>query len=274
MQKLSLPRASASGTNVNANLINYRTESVDARYKASGTFMDLTAFYSNTQVDGDPQTPVFTARASDQVRFRFLRPGQDDDLVMTVHGHVWQEQPWVLASRQMGSNPLSNWFGTQQMSANDRIEMMIGAAGGRARVPGDYLYNGVLQGANPQNLGGMWGLLRVSADGIVVKKAQLTPSTPGSRNGLLHVAGDVQKSVDGRIATAVKIFQVTWLAAPQELGEAVVQADGTWRFDKAGVTLEEGASIRVTTNLASPWAADVTVPVTLGAPREVGVTNN
>jgi hypothetical protein len=281
----AVPLANPNGTSLTANLFNYRTESVDARYQASGTFMDLSNFFSNTQVKEDPQTPVFTAHAGEQVRFRMLRPGQDDDIVMTIHGHAWQEQPWVNDSRQMGFNRLSNWYGTQQLSGNDRIEMMIGAAGGRFHVAGDYLYNGVLQAANPQNLGGMWGILRVSADAVAIKKAQLTPvGSGGSRTGMLSVAGDVARAVDtGRMASAVKIFRVTDFSpgcsltvrsCAQELGEAAVQPDRSWRFDKAGVTLEDGAMIRVVTNLASLWPAQATVSVTYAAPREVGVTNN
>jgi hypothetical protein len=285
--RLAVARANPGGTSLTANLFNYRSEPVDARYQASGTFMDLTNFYSNSQVNNqDPQTPIFTASASNQVRFRMLRPGQDDDIVMTIHGHSWQEAPWMNSSRQMGFNRLSNTFGTQQMSGNDKLEMMIGDAGGRFHVAGDYLYNGVLQAVNPQNLGGMWGIMRVSADAVNINQAQFTPAGLGSGStmGALTVAGNVSKAVGtGSTATMVEIFTVTDLSSAcsltirpcaQKLGEAAVQPDGSWRFVASGITMEGGAFIRAVTNLASPWPAQASSNVTIRAPRDPGSTNN
>ena len=243
--------ASPNGTNVTANIVNYRTESVDARYQTSGTFMDLTNFYSNSQVGNkDPQTPVFTAAAGDQVRFRMLRAGQDDDIVMTVHGHAWQEQPFVHGSREIGFNPLSNWFGTQQLSGNDKLELLIGEAGGRFHVPGDYLYNGVLQSVNPQNLGGMWGILRVTADSVQAAKVQY------SGDGVLALAGNVTRAANGERATQVAIYL---MPGERKLGEAAVAADGSWSFAQS-VNLPEGAAIRIVSNLPL-WPGEVTVHV-------------
>src|SRR5262249_40522992 len=181
--------------NLTLNSVNYRTETIDARYAKAGTFMDLSRFFSNQQVGGqDPQTPIFTAPASANVRFRMLRPGQDDDVVMAVHGHVWQEQPFANRSREIGYNPLSNWFGTAQIGANDKLELLTGRAGGTFGVPGDYMYSGILQAANPQNLGGMWGLMRVTADGVTTTAVHFDAAAPGSTNGTLSVSGVVTKA--------------------------------------------------------------------------------
>ncbi len=268
---IAVALASGGGTNLTVNTINYRTETIDARYTASGTFMDLTSFYSNQQVGGqDPQTPVFTAPARSDVRFRMLRPGQDDDIVMTVHGHAWQEEPFTNMSREIGFNPLSNWFGTQQISANDKLEVLAGRAGGTFGVQGDYLFNGILQSGNPQNLGGMWGLLRVTPDAVAVADVHFDPAGAGNATGTLTLSGVVTKPATINMASAVAVYKVTDLDAAcapgvrpcvQKLGDAAVNADGRWTFHQSGVTLEEGAAIRVVSNLAVTWPGQATVDV-------------
>ena len=248
-----VPAPNSAGTNAGMNLFNYRTETIDARYKNAGTYMDLTSFYSNTQVGGsDPQTPVFTAAAGSHVRFRVLRPGQDDDIVMTIHGHLWQEEPFAHASREIGFNPSSNWFGSQQIGSNDKLDILAGEAGGTMHVPGDYVFNGILQSLNPQNLGGMWGILRVTADTIRIGRADFSPSDG------LRLQGSLSKAPDGTRATSVHILQVNGAGGVTNLGEAAVAADGTWSF-RSRVNLPNHAVIRVVSNLPSLWRGEVTV---------------
>jgi len=80
----------------------------------------------------------------------------------------------------------------------------------------------------------------------------------------------------------VQIFKVTDISSAyslevrpcaEELGDATVQPDGSWRFEKAGAALQDGA-IRVVTNLASPWPSQATVSVSIAKPREMGGTTN
>ena len=71
--------------------------------------LDFKDILTNGQVGGDPETPVFTAAAGDQVRFRVLQPGgHPRNHVFTVNGHVWQELPYVVDSTKIGDNKAAN----------------------------------------------------------------------------------------------------------------------------------------------------------------------
>jgi len=123
---------------------------------------DFTNVLSNSMVGGeDPVTPVFTARAGQQVRFRILHPGgHARNNVMQVHGHAWEEEPYTSNSTVLGHNPLSEWKGAQYgVGPGSHFDLLLkNGAGGAFRVPGDYLYR-------DQNSftfdGGLWGIFRV-----------------------------------------------------------------------------------------------------------------
>jgi hypothetical protein len=110
---------------------------------------------------------VFTAHAGDAVRFRVLHPGgnQRND-VFAVHGHVWQQEPWVNGSSEIGENrDLAGFFRTLFEGAHMGIgptahfnAVLQNGAGGAFGVPGDYLYRDF---ASFQLDGGLWGILRV-----------------------------------------------------------------------------------------------------------------
>ncbi|HEY9284061.1 MAG TPA: hypothetical protein VIP46_11465, partial [Pyrinomonadaceae bacterium] len=124
---------------------------------------DFTNSLSNQKVGGeDPVTPIFTARAGEQVRFRVLHPaGHARNSVFQVHGHIWEEEPYTNNSSVLGSNPLSEWKGSQYgIGPGSHFDMMPKhGAGGALRVPGDYLYRD--QGSFPFS-GGLWGIFRVT----------------------------------------------------------------------------------------------------------------
>ncbi|HET9532981.1 MAG TPA: copper oxidase, partial [Blastocatellia bacterium] len=148
---------------------NYRTEPIwfrmghapDSTLQFTRT-VDFTNALSNTQVGGDPQTPIFTAKAGTPVRFRVLQSGgHQRNNVFLLHGHVWQEEPWINGSTRIGSNPLSEFYGNQWgfgASANFNIVPQNGA-GGKFRITGDFLYK-TLSGF--QFDGGLWGIFRVT----------------------------------------------------------------------------------------------------------------
>jgi len=124
---------------------------------------DFTNVLSNQQVGGeDPVTPVFTASAGQQVRFRILHPGgHARNNVFQVHGHIWEEEPYTSNSTVLGSNPLSEWKGSQYgVGPGSHFDVMLkNGAGGKFAVPGDYLYRD--QGSFPFD-GGLWGIFRVT----------------------------------------------------------------------------------------------------------------
>jgi hypothetical protein len=122
---------------------------------------DYTNVLSNTQVGGDPETPIFTARVGQPVRVRLLMPsGHARNDVFQIHGHIWEDEPYMNNSTVIGSNPLSEWRGSQYgIGAGSHFDLLLkNGAGGRFQTPGDYLYRGQ---QSFQFDGGLWGIFRV-----------------------------------------------------------------------------------------------------------------
>ena len=96
---------------------------------------------SNQLVGGDPQTPIFTADIGDQARFRLTHPfGTGTSQVFTVHGHVWQRNPYQNNSTVLGDNNLSQWMGSRDNhGSTDHFDLVIDKAGGEFGQGGDYL---------------------------------------------------------------------------------------------------------------------------------------
>ena len=149
--------------------INYRTEPFwkrmgyipDTDLTVTRT-LDFTNALSNAQVGGDPQTPVFTAKAGTPTIFRFLHPGgHNRNNVMQIHGHIWEEEPYVNSSRSIGDNLLSEWNGASMgHGPSNHLDVPLrNGAGGKFKVPGDYLYR---THQSFQFDGGMWGIFRVT----------------------------------------------------------------------------------------------------------------
>jgi hypothetical protein len=147
---------------------NYRTEPMWTRLgfapntplTTTRTF-DFTNALSNAQIGADPVTPIFTARAGTPVRFRALHPqGHQRNSVFTVHGHIWEEEPYANSSTVLGSNPFSEWKGAQMgHGPSNHFDVLLkNGAGGKFHVTGDYLYRNF---QSFQFDGGMWGIFRV-----------------------------------------------------------------------------------------------------------------
>ena len=149
--------------------INYRTEPLWKRmgYAPETSFentrnFDFTNVLTNAMVGGDPQTPVFTARAGQQVRFRVLNAnGHSRNNVFNLHGHFWQEEPYANKSKAIGNNPLSEYKGSQYgVGPSSHYEVIpVNGAGGVRRVTGDYLYRTQV---SIMFDGGIWGIFRVT----------------------------------------------------------------------------------------------------------------
>jgi manganese oxidase len=149
--------------------INYRTEPLwkrmgyppDTPLEKTREF-DYTKILTNNMVGGeDPVTPVFEALPGQDIRIRMLEPGghpRNDNYML--HGHIWEQEPYVDGSQALGNNPLSNWVGSQGgIGAGSHFDFLPKAgAGGHFRVQGDYLYR-TFESFNFD--GGMWGIIRV-----------------------------------------------------------------------------------------------------------------
>jgi manganese oxidase len=149
--------------------LNYRSEPMwkrlgyepDTPLEQTRAF-DYTNSLSNAQVNGDPVTPVFTAKAGTPVRFRVLNSnGHARNNVFQVHGHIWQQEPYINNSTQIGNNPVSEWKGAQygQGASNHMDAVLQNGAGGARGVAGDYLFR---TQSSFQFDNGLWGIFRVT----------------------------------------------------------------------------------------------------------------
>ena len=212
--------------------LNYRTEPLDYRYKADDWLdnldtkspLGISRALSDSLVGADPQTPVFAAAKNTPLRFRMIHPTGLTEQVFTLHGHVWQEEPYINGSKEIGNNPLSQNQGSRDgFGPNIAFDAVIENAGGAAGVTGDYLYRTFI-GSNFQI--GIWGLLRVgNSDVITITKF----SKSATAGGKVLIAGvNTVNPNNGQMAKQVTIFNTTG-GAMVELGKVDVDPmTGVW----------------------------------------------
>ena len=109
--------------------------------------------------DGDPPTPLIEAFAGDPIRLHVVAASSEQAQAFSVEGHDWAIEPGRLGSSRVSSQLLG---GLETLTVNL-------TAGGRERLPGDYLYG---DHREPYREAGMWGLFRVHAEG---ERARLAP---------------------------------------------------------------------------------------------------
>jgi hypothetical protein len=164
IQQTNISDDNQSGNDAFLNsAVNNRSEDLSFRLQNnSGNWQSTTPqVLSNSlplPTGGPPQTPTFTATAGDRVRFRVLQPGGDSvgqNIMFEIHGHSWQQEPWIESSTKLGDNPKSNVLGADILVPHKALNILIDSAGGPKQVPGDYLYYNFLAGD------GAWGIFRV-----------------------------------------------------------------------------------------------------------------
>ena len=103
------------------------------------------------------------------MRFRWIYPiGPGGDAggssqVPVVHGHVFQEEPYMNDSKELGFNPLSEWMGGRFILPGQTVDMLFDSAGGSFKVPGDYFYGTFIGQTNGNGeTQAIWGLFRVT----------------------------------------------------------------------------------------------------------------
>ncbi|MBI4303762.1 MAG: copper oxidase [Chloroflexi bacterium] len=148
--------------------VNYRAEPFWFRMGIAPTTPDIgviandfTNSLSNSLTGGDPETPVLVATARTPVRLRILKPGgHNRNEAFALNGHVWQREPYINSSTEIGNNPLSEWIGSQEgLGPTNHFDVVpINGAGGEFGVLGDYLFRDM----SPSHFtNGAWGILRV-----------------------------------------------------------------------------------------------------------------
>jgi manganese oxidase len=158
---------STPGGKNNTSAVNYRTEPQSFRYSAFNNppAKDFSCMLSSqltqpVQRQFPPQTPIFTATVGDAVRFRMTHPfGTGTSQVFSLHGHVWQRNPYTTDSTVIGDNILSQWIGSRDNhGGSDHFDLLVDKAGGERGQVGDYLYTVFVP---QQAQRGAWGLFRV-----------------------------------------------------------------------------------------------------------------
>lgn len=114
----------------------------------------------SSDLHGDPETPLLEAFLGDPIVIRSLVPASNDVHTLHVDGHWFRLEP------HSNTSPPIN---TIHLGISERYDLMIPAAGGPQRLPGDYLY---YNGRSFKLREGSWGLIRVYED------AAATPLQP------------------------------------------------------------------------------------------------
>lgn len=126
--------------------------------------VDTKKYIANALVGGDPETPIFRAPAGMPARFRLLHAGGngDNQQVFELSGHSWQAEPYGKGSTVIADNKASPVVGvTSGYGVSSHFDVVIGQAGGTAKVPGDYVYR---TWTADQFQVGFWGLFRVAPE--------------------------------------------------------------------------------------------------------------
>ncbi len=131
------------------------------------------AFWFSSEIHGDPATPILNAYLGDPIVVRALVAATNDTHTWHLDGHWFRQERFSAASR-----PVS----TVHVGISERYDLIIPAAGGPQRMPGDYPY---YNGRTFKLREGSWGLVRVhggdSEPGLMKLPGRETlPSPPSS----------------------------------------------------------------------------------------------
>ncbi len=106
----------------------------------------------SSELHGDPATPVLAAFLGDPIVVRSLVSATNDVHTWHVDGHWFRIEPHSLSSP-----PTS----TVHLAISERYDLIVPAAGGPQKKPGDYLF---YNGRHSRMLEGSWGIIRVLDD--------------------------------------------------------------------------------------------------------------
>ena len=221
-------------------MLNYKAEPIGYRLNNTINPVDFDNFrvLSNTQVGGDPETPVFFAAAGKPFRLRLTHPrGSGDQQILTLHGHVWQEEPYSPDSTSIvgdtsAENPMSQHIGSRDAyGVNSSYDVIQASAGGKTKVTGDYIYRTIP--GSFMFTSGLWGLLRVGEPG----KDTVT-CTPRSNGGKVTINGTTgvylgadSDPKNGTLASTVDVYYAKSNDSDEpgtKIGTATVGAGGHW----------------------------------------------
>ncbi|MDP8928011.1 MAG: multicopper oxidase domain-containing protein, partial [Actinomycetota bacterium] len=128
----------------------------------------------SSALHGEPETPVLEAYLGDPLVMRTLVSATNDVHTLHVDGHWFRIEP---------QSPTSPPTSTVHLGISERYDLVIPAAGGPQRRPGDYLYQ---NGRSFKLREGSWGLLRVhdAAGGEGLRRLPGRDDTPAAAEGV------------------------------------------------------------------------------------------
>jgi hypothetical protein len=251
--------------------LNYRIEPMSYRFNTT-SYNPLTTLwrgYSDGLVSGEPQTPIFAAARNTPSRFHLLHPGgSGDQQVVALHGHVWQELPYVNDSTRIGDNTLSMWLGKRDNYGTNTSYSIIldknGGAGGLNGVTGDYLYR-----TTPANfvIQGQWGLFRVGQPGkdtVAIGSAQFISSlvVAGSTTAFLDSASNPKNGQRAAtVSLSIRPKGSTGPGTPLQNGTLAVGEAGLWSYNSGPISLPDPEANEVVA--VSPFGGTAVAPIVL-----------
>jgi hypothetical protein len=262
------------------NAINYKSDPLAFRYRNNPNFngVDVQSATSNTLTGTYPETPHLIAAKGSPVRVRLLHPGgvgNGDSFIL--HGHVWQEEPYINGSTELGHNELSQWFGFRdQLGALNSFDLLINSAGGKNSIEGDYLYRSF---PNSFFGNGAWGIMSVTDGTDLVYLSDVSNKRHGlAINGQCSADPETGKIADSVTFTYGKGRKKVTLDVPVENGQWTTTVT-TKKFGKAktaSVTSSNGGTLSLNPkeliNRANGVVEESAPQISEPAPDERGTT--
>jgi hypothetical protein len=126
-------------------MVNYRLEPYGYRQDLG---CDASNMFYCVAAGKDPETPIITAHAGDEVVVHIFGASNEQNGVFAIEGHEWPLEPF-----REGADRLS----ATNFGSAERNNLYL-EAGGSFALPGDYVY---MNARMPYMESGQWGILRV-----------------------------------------------------------------------------------------------------------------
>jgi hypothetical protein len=133
------------GTHTTGSGLNFRAGPIAQRL---ATNPDASQAF-NSQIHGDPYTPLLRAYTGDTMVFRLLHTLMNETMTWTISGHTF------LSERYAGD---ANRKNSMHVGIAERYDLVVPQAGGPRLQAGDYIH---FNGRSSKFSEGAWGLIRV-----------------------------------------------------------------------------------------------------------------
>ena len=133
------------GTHTTGSGLNFRAGPIAQRL---ATNPDVSQAF-NSQIHGDPYTPLLRAYTGDTMVFRLLHTLMNETMTWTISGHTF------LSERYAGD---ANRKNSMHIGIAERYDLVVPQAGGPRLQAGDYIH---FNGRSSKFSEGAWGILRV-----------------------------------------------------------------------------------------------------------------